>query len=157
MTWLRASFGTYGFGYSRSTLSLTFHPRLSADDKSTTLTRGMTAGRHDLGNYIEILLLDRRHCLEAMEELHVEDVVGWIQQHVLAPFIVSKVRVAISKAEELKLSKLSSKVTELVRHDSRFVDLMKKILYIAIAFQTEYCDKFVATIIVEIVKSTMSS
>lgn len=66
-------------------------------------------------------------------------------------------RVAISEAVEIKLSKLSNNVTEIVFLDSTFVDLMKTILNFLIALETLQREKFVATHILDILKDMMGS
>lgn len=71
--------------------------------------------------------------------------------------LLEKKMVAIGKAERIRVRKLASKVTRIVHHDSKFVNFMKTILNITIAFEKEYSEKLVATGIVAIVKEMMAS
>lgn len=88
VTLLHASFCVYGFDYSRSSLSSTLQPGVSNEDVSTTSTGGMSVGCQVLNHGVKVLLLDARHCLEAMQLMHVEGDVGWTQEHILICLIV---------------------------------------------------------------------
>lgn len=66
VTSLHVSRSMYGFDYPRGTLSLSFHPEVSADDVTTSSIVGMTVGHHVLNNEAKVLLLDGRHFLKAV-------------------------------------------------------------------------------------------
>lgn len=68
----------YGFDYSDDTLSVPFQDGVSTENMSATQTSSITAGRQVLNNCEKGFLLDDRHCLEAMWQLHAEGDVGWI-------------------------------------------------------------------------------
>lgn len=63
----------------------------------------------------------------------------------------------ITEDEGIKLSKLASKMTRIMRRDSMLLDLMKKNLNFAIAFRKTYSEKLVASRIVDIVKDVIGS
>lgn len=79
-----------------------------------------------------------------MQKLQMEGGVGWIHQQIMFRIIVRGYSVAISKTEEINLSKLANNVTGIVRGGSSFVDLKKRLIY-AIVFLKEYNEKFLAT------------
>lgn len=62
----------------------------------------------------------------------------------------------ISKAEGIKLDKLAKTITDIMRRDSTFVDLLKKVVNFADAFVKEEIKKFVAGPTMYIVKDMMS-
>lgn len=64
---------------------------------------------------------------------------------------------AICKAEKNALRKTTNKVTEIVRHYTNFVDVMKTSMNFAISFEEEYNKKFVATANLDIMKELMRS
>lgn len=64
---------------------------------------------------------------------------------------------AISGAEVILLSQLATKVTEIVCGDCTFVDVVKKTLNFAIAFEKEYSWNFVSTRNVDIMKYMIGS
>lgn len=68
-------------------------------------------------------------------------------------------RVAFSRAERIKPSKLASMVSGVGRGrcDATFVDPRTAILSLFIAFQKEYNEKFVATVVMNIVIDAMGS
>lgn len=70
-----------------------------------------------------------------MRQLHVEDNPAWIQRHIQVRLIIKVEKVAISEAEQIKLRKLTSKMTGAVCYDSRFMELMMTILNFAIVFE----------------------
>lgn len=72
MTSLCALLHMYGTDYSRGTLSVTFHLAFSADYVTTPSTDGSKFGRQVLNNGAQVLLLDGRHLLEVMQQLHVD-------------------------------------------------------------------------------------
>lgn len=137
VTSLRPSFGMYGFDYFRGILLVTFHSRVTTDGMTTTSTCGMTVDRRVLSNSAKNSLLDGRHCLKAMRQLHVEHYVDWIEQHILICVIVREDKVAISKAKEIRPRKLANNVTRIVHCDSIFLDLIKTIMNFTIAFEKE--------------------
>lgn len=53
----------------------------------------------------------------------------------------------ISKAEGIKLNKLANKVTGIVHHDYKFVDLIEALLNSAIVFEKEHSEKLVAILL----------
>lgn len=100
----RASFCMYGFDFSRGPLSVMSHTWVCADDMTTSSTGGITAGRQVVNNGDKVLLLDGRHCLQVMRQLHVRSDVGRLQQHRVAHPIVMEARVATCKGERIELS-----------------------------------------------------
>lgn len=76
LTSLRTLICMYGSDYRRSRLTVTFHSGLSADDVTTLSTGGMTVGRQVLNNCANVFLIDERHGLEEMRQLHLEGDVG---------------------------------------------------------------------------------
>lgn len=101
---------------------------MSADDVTTPSIVGKTVGRQVLNNGAKALLLDGRHCPDAMRQLLVEGDVGWLQQQTLLRLIVQESRVPISKAETITLSKLANKLTGILRRGYKIMDLMRTIL-----------------------------
>lgn len=69
---LQTSFRLYGFDYSSGTISVTLHPVMSVVDLTTPSTDGMKLGCQVLSNYAKVLLLDGRHILKGVRQLHVE-------------------------------------------------------------------------------------
>lgn len=78
--------------------------------------------------------------------------VCWIHQYILNRLIFQEYKVAVSEAKEIKLGKLLDKVTGIVRGDPTFVDIMRRILNMTVAFEKEQNKKFVATRIVDILQ-----
>lgn len=76
MSLLRISFHLCGSDYSRGTQSVTTSPEGNDDDLTTPRIGGMALGLYVLIDSVTVLLLDGRHCLEAMRQVHVEGDVG---------------------------------------------------------------------------------
>lgn len=76
MTFLSVSLHMPGFKCPRSTLCVTSHLDVSAENISNLSTGAMTAGCTVLNKGIMVLLLDRRHRLEVMRQLNVEHSLG---------------------------------------------------------------------------------
>lgn len=68
---LCASFRMYLFYYSRETLSVTFHHRVSAEYVTTLSTACTTVGHQALNNGAKVILLDGRHRTASMRKLRV--------------------------------------------------------------------------------------
>lgn len=132
-------------------------PWVSADDVTTALTGDMTVWRQVLNNSAKILQLNRRSRLKAMRRLHVEGDICSIQQVILGHFIVQEIKVTISEAGVIKLSRLANKLTGNFRRDSTFADVMKTILKFAISFEKEYNKRFVLSPTMDITKDMMYS
>lgn len=79
VTLSRASYRMYGFDYPRGTLSVNFHPTVSAEDITTISTGGMIAARQVLDNRAKVSLLDGSQRLEKMRQQHVKGDPGWIE------------------------------------------------------------------------------
>lgn len=92
-----------------------------------------------------------------MPQLHVDNDVRWIQQQTQVCLIVRENGVAISKFDVLKLGKLANKLNCIVCRDSRFLDVMKASLNLAMLFEKEYNEEFSATRNVDIVKDVIVS
>lgn len=95
--------------------------------------------------------------MEAIHQLHVERVIGWIQQHMLITLMVQKDNVAVGEAEKIKLKKLANKGTKMVCGDSIFVDFMKTILKVTVAVGNNYNTKFASCYTINIIKDMMCS
>lgn len=67
--------------------------------------------------------------------MHVEGDVGCMDQQMLVRPIVLGEKVAVREAEEVSLSNPLTSVTGIVRCDFKFLDLMKPMLTLAIAFE----------------------
>lgn len=76
--------------------------------------------------------------LEAMRQLQVKCSLGWIQRLIQVRFIPWEDKVAIIEAESTYMSKLASKITGIMYHDSAFVDSPKIILNFSIPFEKDY-------------------
>lgn len=72
----RDSFRVYCLDYSHGKLSVTFYPAEGSEIVTTPSTSGITVGRQVLKIGEKVLLLDERHRMEAMRQLHVERNVG---------------------------------------------------------------------------------
>lgn len=64
-----------------------------------------------------------------------------------------KKKVATSDCKGIRQSQLENKPTEVVRHDSMFVDLLETIHHDVIVFEKEYNEKLISTLIVDIMKN----
>lgn len=117
LTSFRDSLLMYGFNYSNSTLSRTFHTGVSANDVTRLSTGGMTADRRILRNGESVLLIKGRHPLQWIRQLYMEADIAWREQHVLAHLKPRAKRVIINKAEGIKLSRLVNKVNRTVRRN----------------------------------------
>lgn len=76
---LPASSRMYAFDYSGGTLSVTFHPELSADDMTVPSTKGMTDDGKAFSNGANVFIIDGRHFLKTMQRIHVNSDVHLIQ------------------------------------------------------------------------------
>lgn len=81
----------------------------------------------------------------------------YIKQHILVHLIPGKVRVKISEAEKIGLSKVANKLAGVVCGDSTYMDFMKTVLNFFVAFKKEYNKSFVAVHIVDVARDVMSS
>lgn len=82
---------------------------------------------------------------------------GWIEQQIQALLTVRGHTDAISKAEEIKLSKVLNELTKIVHRYCMFVDFMKRNLNFAISFEKTYMEKFVASRTLNVKKDVMVS
>lgn len=74
------------------------------------LTGHKTAGQLVLSYRTRVLLLEGRHHIDAMSELHVETNLRLIQQYIQISLIFRKDMFTIGKAVGIKLRKLENKV-----------------------------------------------
>lgn len=72
ITSLHASLSLYGFYYSCGTISVTPHPMVIFEEVETLLADSMIVVHRVINERAKILLLIRRHFLEAMKHLRVE-------------------------------------------------------------------------------------
>lgn len=90
-----------------------------------------------------------------MKLLQVDSDVSRTKQQILFCLIIREDGVTISRAEGIQLSTLASNVTDIVLHDSTFVNLMDIILNLDILFENKYSEKFIAIVIDAIEKDSM--
>lgn len=157
MTSLPVSFRTYGFDYSLVTPSVIFHPGVSTDDVSTLLTGGKTVGSRVLNSGAKVLFLGGCHRIKRIQQLQVEDDIGWVQQHNSVHLIDHEYKVAVSGAAEIELRKHANKVTGIMHRDFTFEDLMRPILNFSMSFEKAYNEKFVVARIVDTLKDMIDS
>lgn len=103
-----------------------FLPGLSADDVSKPQTGCTIVACQVLGNGENVLLVDRHHFLEVMQQLHFETNEGSIQKQNLVHPIVRKDRVSVHESKVINLSRIANNVIGAVHHDSKFFPSSKK-------------------------------
>lgn len=100
------------------------HAVVRAEHLTTSSTGGVKVGHQVLTNSVRPLFIHGRNRVELMRQLHVEDDVGEIHQHILICLIVRGEKVAISKDERIQLSSVAHMVTEIVCSKSLLVDVL---------------------------------
>lgn len=137
MTFLLASFHLYGFDYSHGAISWIFHPEVSAINVTTLLTVQLDVGNQVPNKGNRMLLLNRFHFRQKMQEPHVKGGPGWIQQHTRARLVCRQDRIALNKSKIIGITELASKMTNIVRYDYTVAYLIKTILNCIIPFEKE--------------------
>lgn len=124
---------------------------------TTLLTSGTTVACQAQYRHVKVLFSNGRHRLESTTQLRSEKDVGLIRRRILALMIYGVYRVTINETEEIKLSKPSNKVTDIVRSDSTFLFGMKTLLELVTVFKKEYIYKFLLAHIVVFEKEMMDN
>lgn len=110
-----------------------------------------------LNNGAKALFLYGRHRLGKMQQSYVKSDAGRIQQHILLRVIARKDRMAVRKAEDIRLSMLVNAVSVIVHRGTTVVDLLKTNLNFAVVFKKEYREKFIASRTLHMEKDIMGS
>lgn len=113
-------------------------------DVNTLSTSCITAGCEVLNRGTKVLLLNGRHFLEVMRQIHLNSNHGKIKQNILASLIVSVYKGSIKRVKRIKLIKHASKMTGIVLLVFKFVDIVGNVLNFAVASEKDRNGKLVA-------------
>lgn len=108
----------------------------------------MTPGLPVFNGGVKVLLLGGDHPLKAVWQLNVVNDQECVQQHTQVRLSITECKVVTSKTEGIKMHEAWEQNDRDCARDFTFVDLMKRDFYLAIALESNYKEKFVATAIV---------